>query len=267
MIYICRPKCAPCAQSFNMLSHNQSKFLASLGLKKYRQLHGQFLVEGEKMVSELLGQTRFGVSSIFGLGLWAESHADLLRPFSNKFIEVTDAELSKISALTTPNQVLAVAEIPLETCNLQLATTDICFYLDGIQDPGNMGSILRIADWFGFPAVFCSPDCADVFSPKVVQASMGAIFRVPSWEIELNELLAATPKISVAGAVLDGENVFDAKLPSNGLLVIGNEGRGISAYSESVLTHRISIPRHPSGGAESLNAAVAAGILAAAFRR
>jgi len=260
-----------------MLSQSQLKHLRSLSVKKYRQQHGQFLLEGEKMVAELLEQSHIGVSAIFALEPWIEKNSRLLRPISAKINPVTEAELDKISALNTPNQVLAVVDIPLETCNFlpaevstkagELALTDICFYLDGIQDPGNMGSILRVADWFGFPAVFCSPDCVDVFSPKVVQASMGAIFRVPTWEIELAEILANTPQIQVAGAVLDGENVFEAKLPANGLLVIGNEGRGISAQTERVLTHRISIPRHPAGRAESLNAAVASGILAAAFRR
>lgn len=250
-----------------MLSHSHLKHLRSLSVKKYRQQHGQFLVEGEKMVAELLEQSRIGVSAIFALEPWIEKKARLLRAFSDKVTTVTEAELAKISALTTPNQVLVVAGMPLETCNYSLVNEDICFYLDGIQDPGNMGSILRVADWFGFPAVFCSPDCVDVFSPKVVQASMGAIFRIQTWEIELAEILANSPKIQVAGAVLDGENVFEAKLPANGLLVIGNEGRGISAQTERVLTHRISIPRHPAGGAESLNAAVASGILAAAFRR
>lgn len=250
-----------------MLSHNQLKHLRSLSVKKYRQQNGQFLVEGEKMVAEMLGQSRIGVSAIFALESWTEQNARFLRPFSEKVNIVTEAELAKISALTTPNKVLAVAIMPLEPCNSKLATSEPCFYLDGIQDPGNMGSILRIADWFGFPAVYCSPDCVDVFSPKVVQASMGAIFRVSSWEIELAEILVAAPQISVAGAVLNGDAVFETNLPANGLLVIGNEGRGISPAVQSSLTHRISIPRHPAGGAESLNAAVAAGILAAAFRR
>ena len=128
-----------------------------------------------------------------------------------------------------------------------------------------MGTILRIADWFGLPAVFCSPDCADVYNPKVVQASMGAIFRVQSGEIPLVELLEKQPGLPVSGAVLGGENVFEATLPSHGLLVMGNEGRGITPETEQMLTHRITIPRHPSGGAESLNAGVAAGILAALF--
>ncbi len=250
-----------------MLSHNQQKHLRSLSIKKYRQQYGQFLVEGDKMVVELLGQTHVKVSEIFALETWIDKNARFLRPFSDKVNPITAAELDKISTLSTPNKVLAVVDMPIERIDFQLPTADICFYLDGIQDPGNMGSIFRVADWFGLPAVFCSPDCVDVFSSKVVQASMGAIFRVQSSEIDLGELLMNAPQIPVVGAVLDGENVFEASLPSNGLLVIGNEGKGISAQTEHLLTHRISIMRHPEGKAESLNAAVAAGIMAAAFRR
>lgn len=217
------------------------------------------------MVAELLGQTHIGVSAIFGLEHWAAQHQTLLQPFAAQFNTVTDAELQKISSLTTPNSVLAIAEMPEEPLDAALPGAEICFYLDGIQDPGNMGTILRIADWFGFPAVFCSPDCADVYNTKVVQASMGAIFRIKSWEIPLEELLERAPGIPVSGAVLGGADVFATTLPSYGLLVMGNEGRGISAATEQLLTHRLTIPRHPAGGAESLNAAVAAGILAALF--
>ena len=250
-----------------MISHNQLKHLRSLSVKKYRQEHGQFLIGGDKMVLELLGQSQVSIQAIYALEPWIEKNKRLLRPFSNHLHPVSEPELAKISALKTPNQVLAVANLPGTSCNFQLPQSDLCFYLDGIQDPGNMGSILRVADWFGLPAVFCSPDCVDVFSPKVVQASMGAIFRVQTWELDLEEILVESPGISIAGAVLDGKNVFDLNLPSTGLLVIGNEGRGISPRTEQLLTLRVSIPRHPSGGAESLNAAVAAGILASAFRR
>lgn len=252
-----------------MLSHNQSKHLRSLAVKKYRQLHGQFLVEGDKMVLELLGQTRMGIVSIFATESWLERNASAVHPFSGLVFPVSETELAKISTLSTPNQVLAVATYPVSAPGsmADLPSKTLCFYLDGIQDPGNLGSILRVADWFGFPAVFCSPDSADVFNPKVVQASMGAIFRVQTAECGLAELLSAAPQIPVSGAVLDGENLFEVELPKNGLLLIGNEGRGISPESERLLSHRFCIPRHPEGGAESLNAAVAAGIMAAAFRR
>jgi len=249
-----------------MLSNNQQKLIAALQVKKYRQKYSKFVVEGEKMVGELLRQTRLPLVSIFGLERWAEEHAALLKPYLQIFNPITEAELKKISALTTPNQVLAIAELPDEAPNMGLWQTARCFYLDGIQDPGNLGTILRIADWFGLPAVFCSPDCVDAYSSKVVQASMGAIFRIHTQEIVLSALVAQVPALPVLGAVFGGENLFHTTLPSHGLLVIGNEGRGISPETAGLLTHRLTIPRHPQGQAESLNAAVAAGILAATWR-
>ncbi|MDX1913117.1 MAG: RNA methyltransferase [Saprospiraceae bacterium] len=250
-----------------MLSQNQAKFLAALQIKKYRQKYRNFLVEGDKMVRELLTQQKIAVSALFALERWAQENATLLSAIPEKINLVTASELGKISTLSTPNQVLAVAELPQNSADLNLPAQQLCFYLDGIQDPGNLGSILRVADWFGFPAVYCSPDCVDVYSPKVVQSGMGAIFRVQCLEIELGDLLQQHPDLPVSGAVLEGENVFNATLPRNGLLVIGNEGRGISKETEQRLTRRLSIPKHPAGGAESLNAAIAAGIMAAAFRR
>lgn len=249
-----------------MLSHNQQKLIAALQVKKYRQKYRKFVVEGEKMVGELLRQNRLSVSAIFGLERWADEHAARLAPFLEMFNLVNEAELKKISSLHTPNQVLAIADRPETAPDLHLLTTARCFYLDGIQDPGNLGTILRVADWFGLPAVLCSPDCVDAFSPKVVQASMGAIFRIHTQEILLSEVAAQIPSLPLLGAVLGGDNVFTTPLPDFGLLVIGNEGRGLSMETVQLLTHRLTIPRHPNGQAESLNAAVAAGILAAIWQ-
>jgi len=247
-----------------MLSASQQKLLTALQVKKYRQKYHKFTVEGSKLVLELLAQTRVPVAAIYGLERWALENAAALAPFNAIFNPVTEAELKKISALTTPNAVLAVAEMPDSTTPTSFGKGDgVAFYLDGIRDPGNMGTILRIADWFGFTAVFCSPDCADVYSQKVVQASMGAIFRTPVWEVAIPDLLAERPGCPVLGAILEGENLFEADLPASGLLVIGNEGSGISAEVEARLTHRLTIPRGPGSVAESLNASVAAGILAA----
>ena len=218
------------------------------------------------MAAELLAQQQVAVSAIFGIERWADENAALLRPFLEKFNVVSEAELKKISSLTTPNRVLVVAELPERPFSPAILQDDFCFYLDGIQDPGNLGTILRVADWFGIPAVVCSPDCVDAFSPKVVQASMGAFLRVGIREMPLEQLLENTSGLPVAGAVLGGENLFQTDLPANGVLVIGSEGRGISAAAEARLTHRLTIPRGPAGGAESLNAAVAAGICAAALR-
>lgn len=250
-----------------MLSARQQKILSALQVKKYRQKYHKFTVEGSKLVLELLTQKRISISAIYGLERWAAENAATIAAFNQIFTPVSEAELKKISALTTPNAVLAVADMPEQPetgVQLQGATA---FYLDGIRDPGNMGAILRIADWFGFAAVFCSPDCADVYNQKVVQASMGAVFRVPVQEIALGDLLSASPGCPVLGAVLDGENLFEANLPSEGLLVIGSEGSGISPGVEALLTRRLTIPRGKGGGAESLNASVAAGILAAFMAR
>ena len=174
-----------------MLSQNQSKYLAALAVKKYRQKYRKFVVEGEKMVAELLTSRAFVLSDIYGVERWAEANAALLRPFLDKFNAVTEAELAKISSLSTPNLVLAVVEMPNEIPEPAWASTDLCLFLDGLQDPGNMGTILRIADWFGIQAVFCSPDCVDVYSPKVVQATMGAILRVKTCSVVAWPLLCA----------------------------------------------------------------------------
>lgn len=176
---------------------------------------------------------------------------------------IDERTLRKISALVTPQSGLALARIP-DPAPSSRAVTGCCFYLDGLQDPGNVGAIWRIADWFGMPALYCSPDCADPYAPKTVQASMGAVFRVPAVEITAQELLGANPDIPFWGADMDGLDFFsisDWPIPS--LLAIGNEGRGLSAGVRALLSARVCIPRSPRGGAESLNAAVAAGIFAA----
>lgn len=250
-----------------MLSQNQLKWLNALQIKKYRQKYRKFIVEGDKMVTELLNQQRIQVHSIFALENWLDEHQGRLNTSpETATTAVNDQELQKISSLTTPNRVLAVAEMPDEGLPIELPTYDWCFYLDGIRDPGNLGTIMRIADWFGMPAVFCSPDSADAYSPKTVQSTMGALFRVTTKEIALPDLLLARPDWPVCGAVLGGTSVFEGGFPSSGLLVIGSEGKGLSAETEGLLTQRVTIPKAPDGGAESLNAGVAAGIIAAQIR-
>jgi TrmH family RNA methyltransferase len=250
-----------------MLSNNQQKWINSLHVKKYRQKYRKFLVEGVKMAEELLQQSEITLSAIYGTERWAMDHRELLAPFLDKFNEISETELKKISSLATPNQVLLVADLPDQVEFSPFCKEDICFYIDGIQDPGNLGTILRIADWFGFPAVYCSPDTVDAFSPKVIQSCMGAFLRVKIVELPLSDILRLSVETPVIGAVLDGDNVFETVLPSKGLLVIGREGRGLSPEVLEQLTHKIRIPRHQHGGAESLNAGVAAGILAAMLRR
>lgn len=251
------------------LSKNEIKFVQSLRLKKFRQKYDNFTVEGEKIAGEVLRQRRFQVERVYAVSEWLEKAALLSGRSgpSPALHEVSEAELSKISSLSTPNQVLLVLRPPQPASLRALEQNEPALYLDDLQDPGNLGAVLRIADWFGIPTVFCSPGSVDVFNPKVIQASMGAFLRVQSAEIALEELIAANPGTPVMGAVLDGDNMFETALPRNGIMIIGNESKGISATARQRLTHRIAIPRHEDGGAESLNAAVATGILAAWWRR
>ncbi len=246
-----------------MLSHNQIKLLSALSVKKYRQNYRKFIVEGEKMTLELLSQSTFIVESLYATENWLRQHAHQTAAFAGSLIPATAADLKKVSSLTSPQEVLAVVTLPETPESLAISPSEFHFFLDGIRDPGNMGAILRIADWFGFPSVFCSPDCVDLFSPKVVQASMGAFLRVRSQETSLGDVLKAAPGMPVLGAVMDGDSLFGGGWPSGGLIVIGNEGQGIRPAVEAALTHRLTIPRPPGGGAESLNASVAAGIIAA----
>ena len=246
------------------VSRNTIKYIRSLQLRKFRQKYNNFVLEGDKIAKEVLRQAKFDVEGLYALPTWLEANHFLLQNIDSELITpVSENDLAKISGLATPNQVLLVARQP----QYALANTSISgrltLFLDAIQDPGNMGTILRIADWFGLPAVLCSPDCADVFSPKVVQASMGALLRVPTIETTLPEVHRQYPDLPLLGAVLDGENVFQTSLPTQGVLVIGNESRGIDTALQALLTQRIAIPPAAGGGAESLNAAVATGILVA----
>ncbi|HMN90068.1 MAG TPA: RNA methyltransferase [Saprospiraceae bacterium] len=245
------------------LSKQHIQFVRSLQLKKFRQKYNNFVVEGDKMVREILQQQHIRMASLYALPEWLDANALLLTYCNVPMHPISPAELHKISGLSTPNQVLAVADIPEPPTITSLALEGFSLYLDQIQDPGNLGTLLRIADWFGLRYVFCSPGCVDVYNPKVVQASMGAILRVPCLERNLPELTAAFPTLPICGAVLDGDNLFRTTLPQHGLIVIGNESRGIAEDTAALLTNRLTIPAPQHAGAESLNAAVAAGIIIA----
>lgn len=245
--------------------------MTALREKKYRHKYRQFTVEGEKMVVELLSQRRIKTEQVFANSHFFEKNERILSKIGEKAALVTDTELKKISGLTTPNQALAVCEMPDEPVELFIKNLEKGwhFYLDGLQDPGNLGTIWRLADWFGVPNLLCSPTTVDAWNPKTIQSSMGAFLRVGAAEIELNEILKKMPPgFQVLGAAMDGRDIFFEKkgLPLGGILVIGNEGRGISPENLERLTAKISIPRDPAGGAESLNAGVAAGILMAVLK-
>jgi TrmH family RNA methyltransferase len=248
------------------LSKSTIQYIKSLHLRKFRQKYNNFLAEGGKIVSEILQQAPEAVEQIYAVPEWIAARQHLLSNIKTSVQEITAEELKKIAGLKTPNQVLAIVQQFNFQLNADWLQNDLSLYLDGIQDPGNMGTILRIADWFGIRQVICSPDCVEIFSPKVVQASMGAFLRVQTVEMELAEWSKNFPELPVYGAVLNGVNVFKTPLEKKGIIVIGNESKGISPENEVLLTQRISIPAPPGGGAESLNAAVATGILAAVFR-
>lgn len=248
------------------LSKNTVKYIKSLQVKKFRQKYNNFVLEGDKIAREILQQSTLEIEACYALAPWIEANRSLLQRFSGKIHTIEEPDLKKISGLATPNQVLIIAKQPNTRLNAPEVQNDLTLYLDAIQDPGNMGTILRIADWFGLPYVFCSHDCVDAFSPKVVQATMGALLRVKVVVIELSDLKKQLSDLPIFGAVLNGANIFETKLPKKGILVIGNESQGISQEIEASLTHRIAIPPAAGGGAESLNAAVATGIIIAILK-
>ena len=248
-----------------MLTRNTLKYLQSLKQKKFRQMYNNFVVEGEKMATEIIQHQGLTLEGIFALAPWIQANRTILRNMDTIVQEISPKDLARISSLKTPNQVLVVCKVPTSELDLTTINSSLTLFLDNLQNPGNMGSILRIADWFGLPYVFCSKNTVEAFNPKVIQASMGAFLRVKIISIEFSELMEKLPELPTFAAVLQGEDVFKADLPKNGLLVIGNEGAGVSADITAAATHLIRIPKGKQGGAESLNAAVATGILCAAI--
>lgn len=246
-----------------MLSRNQAKLITSLRLNKFRHEEGLFVVEGVKMVSELL-LSNFQIKTIYATREWiAGAHLPPER-YLVEIIEINDSDLEKISNLATPNQVLAVAFIS-ENKGLKLCDDEWILALDQIRDPGNMGTIIRTADWFGIQKIVASAGTVDIWNPKVVQASMGSIFRIPVFYTDLNLFLKEAAEISpVYGAFLEGEPVSDVIFGKYGIIVIGNESQGISKPVQALITHQLTIPSAlpgEQGRAESLNASLAAGIL------
>lgn len=248
------------------VSKAQLKYIRSLQQKKYRQKYNNFVVEGDKIVEELIRIRPGHIEAMYALTPWLERHREALSELQEQITEVTPQELKQLSALHTPNQVLALVRFEADELNAGLLSREWTLFLDGIRDPGNLGTILRIADWFGVSCVCCSPDCVDQYNPKVIQASMGAFLRVHCVSTTLAGLLRLAGPLPVLGADLAGENIFQASLPPRGIVVIGSEAQGLSPEVQAQLTHRISIPRGAHGGAESLNAAVAAGIICAVLQ-
>ncbi|MBS1917007.1 MAG: RNA methyltransferase [Bacteroidetes bacterium] len=242
-----------------MLVKSQVKYIQSLSQKKFRDNENVFVAEGPKIINELLHATNVKPVSIFAGKEWIAENETLIGQLSLKNVisGVSEKELERISFHTTPNDVLAVFKKPVhEETNIK---DNVSLVLDGIQDPGNLGTIVRIADWFGMKTIICSEDTADVFNPKVIQSTMGSIGRVDVRYKNLKRFLADHSTVPVYAATLGGENVVEMDKIKNGLIIIGNESKGIGKDILQLAKHQITIPK--KGKAESLNAAVAAGII------
>ncbi|NOT51728.1 MAG: RNA methyltransferase [Chitinophagaceae bacterium] len=238
-----------------MLVKQKVKYIQTLGQKKFREQERVFIAEGSKLVKELVEGSPSIVKEIYAVKDWIEDNKGLLSKTS--VTEVAEFELEKISQLATPNKVLAI----VQQCDNEklVAKGKITLALDRIQDPGNLGTIIRIADWFGVEQIVCSNDSADVYNNKVVQATMGSIARVKIFYTDLENWLAGQNDVRIYAAVLEGQDITTAKRITEGIILIGNESRGIGETALKLANVKLTIPK--KGKAESLNAAVATGII------
>ena len=242
-----------------MITRAEILAVKALADKRGRTEQGAFVAEGEKLIGELL-DSPLRVRRIYATEpLWAEQET------------ITTKEMERISQLKTANNSLAIVEIPRHDLRLANPAKGLVLALDRVQNPGNLGTIIRLADWFGITDIVCSEDSADCFNPKVIQATMGAIIRVRIHYTNLAAWLAAqrTAGVPVYGTFLDGENIYGAKLTEGGVIVMGNEGQGISAEVGRSVSQRLYIPPYPAdrNGSESLNVAIATAVVCSEFRR
>ena len=248
-----------------MITKARIKLIKSLEQRKQRNLQHLFVAEGPKLVGELLETMQ--PYYIAALPEWWTQNSPLVKSACEQGT-ITPAELQRASLLRTPQQVIALFPIPEQTFAPTIAQTDLCLALDGVQDPGNIGTILRIADWFGIHHVVCSEDTVDAYNPKAVQATMGALARVEVHYTSLTALFRQC-NVPIYGTLLDGNNIYGQELGRNGFIVMGNEGNGLSPAVREMVTHKLLIPNYPVGAktTESLNVAIATSIVCSEFRR
>lgn len=250
------------------LTKNLYRTVKSLDERKTRRKENAFKAEGTKCVLDTLGH--FKLRYLFATYEWLENHSQQVGRIvgQDAVVKVTRNDLSRMSSLSTPSDVIAVYEIPERVPDFSHMSHGLLLALDTIQDPGNLGTIIRVADWFGVREILCSAETADCFSPKVIQSTMGSISRVKLYYGNLPEMISKTESPAVYGTFLDGESISEAKIGEDGIIVIGNEGKGISKEVEDVVTERLLIPSYPQGEVtgESLNAAIATAITLAKFR-
>ena len=252
-----------------MISKNQIKYVHQLELKKYRKQEGVFIAEGHKVVGDLI-KSGFVPKQIFATSEWIENNN------IPNVIEVTNDELTRLSLQQHPQQVLGIFSIPEESQNSNNQpsittppTSSLSLLLDNVQDPGNLGTIIRIADWFGIDTIYCSEGTVDAWNPKVVQATMGSIARVHIIYIDPITLFNTLPEdFPIYGTFLDGDNIYTQQLSQYGIIVMGNEGNGISDAVRARVTNKLLIPDFNHGDtADSLNVAIATAITCSEFRR
>lgn len=245
------------------LSKNKIKYVRSLKDKKFRTEHHVFVAEGYKIVSELLPCMKCQL-----LISTPEFLSDTDLSNVEEVIEVTNDDLSRVSFLKAPQKVLGIFYKPVYSEDIDW-NKELILALDGVQDPGNMGTIVRLADWYGIKHIFCSQDSADIYNPKTTQATMGAIARVNVHYTDLEYFLSVHNDIPIYGTLLDGENIYSKDITENGIIVMGNEGNGIRPNIEKLIDKKLFIPNYPidKQSSESLNVAIATAIVCAEFRR
>ncbi|WP_085536232.1 TrmH family RNA methyltransferase [Massilibacteroides vaginae] len=246
-----------------MLSKAKIKHIRSLELKKFRNEHKLFVAEGNKLVADML--PFFNCELLIAKPSWMATQGDLI---VKELLVADDGDIEKASFLKSPQDVIAVFHQPLYNLEEANPNTNLVLVLDGIQDPGNLGTIIRLADWFGIEHIVCSYDTADAFSPKTVQATMGALARIKVHYTDLTAFLKQQ-KASIYGTYLDGENLYSKELNGNGIIIMGSEGNGIRPEITPFVTEKVFIPNFPAEKAtsESLNVAIATAIVCSEFRR
>jgi TrmH family RNA methyltransferase len=253
-----------------MISKNKARFIVSLQKKKVRDEEGLFIIEGDKLVKEFLS-AKVPVKTLVAKKEFIGSLSPLMKECIEETEDASYEELKQISTLKTPHNALAVVHIPERIMIPDELLNDICVALDFVQDPGNLGTIIRAAAWFGIKNIVCSDDCVDVYNPKVVQATMGAILHVSVYYSDLRAIAAraAAKNIPVYGALLAGESIYNDNLGSKGLIILGNESKGISDELMPYVTHKIMIPgaARSKPGIDSLNVGMAASVIFSEFLR
>ena len=248
-----------------MVTQNQIKYIKSLNQKKFRQKYNKFIVEGDKICRDVLTQVQYEIDVVYALKTWFTEQEEILSSKDILLSEVSERELQKISSLKTANKALCILSIP--DANITLTAGDNCMiYLDDIKDPGNMGTIMRIANWFGIESVVASHESVDFYNPKVIQASMGSFLNTKLIRSDLEALIELHEDKAVIGATLSGSNLYQHEWNEDTIIVIGNESKGISRKNRRLLDEELTIPVFGEN-IDSLNAAISTAIMCSEFRK